>query len=124
MEAPTTVLLSEIFSQHLKHNYIIHILQGYHIIRYYRYVDNILIIYNKQTTQIQNTLEELNSIHNTLKFIMEPEKRKIFLDITLINQGKIEFDIYRKPTTINYLNHQSSCKPLEHKLGGVKYLIN
>jgi hypothetical protein len=39
-------ILAEIFLQHLEHKYIVNILQRHHIIDYYRYVDDILFIYN------------------------------------------------------------------------------
>lgn len=55
----------------------------------------------------------------------EKEKKLHFLDTTLINQGKkIEFDIYRKPTTTDHLIRQNSCHPYEHKIAGKKCLIN
>jgi hypothetical protein len=75
METPTSAILPEIFLQHLEHNQIIHILQ-HTIIRYYRYVDDILIIYINQSTQIQNTLNKFNSIHTALKFTIVKEKDK------------------------------------------------
>jgi hypothetical protein len=117
MGTPTSAILSESFLQYLEHNHIIHILQKHNIIGYYRYADNILIIYNIQITQIQNTLNEFYSTHNVLKFTMETEKeRKLnFLDITLKNKGKkTEFNNYRKPTNTDHLIHQNSCHPYEH----------
>jgi hypothetical protein len=55
MGAPTSAILAEIFIQHLEHNDIIKILQKHHIIDYYRYVDGILIIYNEDHTNIEDT---------------------------------------------------------------------
>jgi hypothetical protein len=127
MGAHTPAIFSEIFLQHLEDNYIIHILHRPHINGYYRYAENILTTHNKQTTKIQYTLEEFNSIHNTLKFTVRPGKeRKLnFLDITLINQGnKIEFDIYRKPATTDHCIHRSSYHLLEHILAGIRCFIN
>jgi hypothetical protein len=43
-EPPTSAILVEIFVQYLEHNHIINILQNCHIIDYYRYVYDILII--------------------------------------------------------------------------------
>lgn len=55
---------------------------------------------------------------------METEKKVKFLDISLIHQSKkIEFDIYRKPTTANDLVNQSPCHLLKQKLMIIKYHI-
>jgi hypothetical protein len=86
-----------------------------------------LIIHNEETTQIQNTLEEFSVIQNKLKFTVESEEeRKLnFSDVIHTIQGnEIEFDIYRKPTTIDRLIHQISYHPLEHKIAGLEFLKN
>jgi hypothetical protein len=44
MGAPTSAILAEIFIQYLEQNYILQTLQKHHILDYYRYVDDILII--------------------------------------------------------------------------------
>jgi hypothetical protein len=44
MGAPTLATLAKIFMQHQEHNYISKILQKHHVIDYYRYVDNMLIV--------------------------------------------------------------------------------
>jgi hypothetical protein len=38
--------------------------------------------------------------------------------------NKLNFTIYREPTSTNILIHNSSCHPIEHKLAGINYLIN
>jgi hypothetical protein len=63
MGAPTSAMLAEIFIQYLEHNGIINILKEHHITDYCRYVDDILIIYNEDYTNIDDTLKEFNSIH-------------------------------------------------------------
>jgi hypothetical protein len=63
MEAPTSSLLSEIFLQHLEHNYILHILTKHTILAYYKYVDDILVVYNCNNTNIITTLLEFNNLH-------------------------------------------------------------
>jgi hypothetical protein len=54
MGVPTSAIFSEIFIQYLEHTIIHKILIKHQIIDYYRYVDNILIIYNSERTNIQN----------------------------------------------------------------------
>jgi hypothetical protein len=57
MGAPTSAMLAETFIEHMEHKYIYPILNTQQIIAYYRYVD-ILIIYNKKKTNIEETLKD------------------------------------------------------------------
>jgi nucleoside-specific outer membrane channel protein Tsx len=70
MGAPTSAILAEVFILYLEHTTIIDILTKFQIIDYYRYVDDILIIYNTRTPNIDNTLCEFNKIHPKIKFTM------------------------------------------------------
>jgi hypothetical protein len=83
MGAPTSAMLAEVFIHYLEHTRIIDILKEFQITDYHRYVDDILIIYNTHTTNIDNTLEEFNKIHPEIKFTMEKEEN-----------DKINFQIY------------------------------
>jgi hypothetical protein len=87
MGALTSAILAEAFIQHLEHNKIIKILNKHQIIDYHRYVDDILIVYNKNITNINNTLYECNTIHPKIKYTMETEKHKTlnYLDLTIMN---------------------------------------
>jgi hypothetical protein len=60
--APTSRFLAEIFIQHLKHTSINNILKKHHTIDCFTYVDDLLIIYNKDSTNFENTLADFNSI--------------------------------------------------------------
>jgi hypothetical protein len=62
MGAPTSAILADTFIQYPEHTVIYQILKKHQIIDYYRYVDDILIIYNEQHTNIQSTLDEFNII--------------------------------------------------------------
>jgi hypothetical protein len=68
MGAPTSAIIAEVFIQYFEHTTVIDILKKFQIIEYYRYVDNILIIYNTRITNIHNTLNEFNNIHHKFKF--------------------------------------------------------
>jgi hypothetical protein len=127
MGAPTSAVLTETFMQCLEHTIIMNILKKHQIIDYYRYVDDILLIYNAQTTNINNTLNEFSVIHPKIKFTMEEEQNnKInYLDITTIKtHNGVQMGIYRKPTTTDHIIHNDSCHPYEHKKATVSYLIN
>jgi hypothetical protein len=72
-KSPTSPILAEIFIQHLEHNHIANILKRHHIIDYYRYVDDILIIYNEDYFNIEDTLAEFNSIHPNIQYTIEKQ---------------------------------------------------
>ncbi|XP_021935838.1 uncharacterized protein LOC110837712 [Zootermopsis nevadensis] len=127
MGAPTSSILSEIFLQYLEHNNIINILNKNHIQYYSRYVDDILIIYNTEKTNIQQVLNEFNNINQNIQFTIELEQNNTinYLDLTIIRKTKrFEFKIYRKPTTTSTIIHASSCHPFEHKQMSINYLLN
>jgi hypothetical protein len=127
MGAPTSAILAETFVQYLEHTVIYQILKKHQIIDYYRYVHDILIIYNKQYTNIRNTHDEFNNIHHKIKFTMEQKSlNKInYLDLTITREhNKLTFNIYRKPTTTDSIISSDSCHPNEDKKSAIKYLIN
>jgi hypothetical protein len=125
--APTLVILAEVYMQHLEHTSIADILNKHQIMDYYRYVDDILIVYNKQKTNIINMLEDFNAIHPKLKFTMEQEtqNRINYRELTIKkNQNELNFEIYRKPAATDLILRNTSCHPYEHKKSTVNYLYN
>jgi hypothetical protein len=85
MGAPSSSILSEIFLQHTEHPHLPRLTQKHNIINYFRYVDDILLIYDSSLTNIQAILEDFNSIHPNLTFTGETEHENSlnFLDITI-----------------------------------------
>jgi hypothetical protein len=47
MGAPTSAILAEVYIQHMEHKQLYPILTRHQIMGYFRYVDDILIIYNQ-----------------------------------------------------------------------------
>ena len=96
-----------------------------HIIKgYYRYVDDILVVYTGNTTNIHTVLDEFNSITPKLEFTLEEEQNgKInFLDFTIVKTHKgLSFDIYRKPTTTDIIIPKNSCHPFEQNTAAIGY---
>ena len=113
MGAPTSSIFSEIYMQYLEHTKIFDILTKHKLVAYFRYVDDILILYNEKTTNIQEIMDMSNNISPTLTFTMETENNPInFLDITIQKRGhEINFNIYRKPTTTDTIIPYDSCHP-------------
>ena len=91
-----------------------------------RYVDGTFVIINKNS--IQNFLNHLNTIENSIKFTIKKEADHTlpFLD-TLVRRNKhddFSSSVYRKPTNSNrHLNFRSD-HPLEHKQSVVRSLID
>jgi hypothetical protein len=126
MGAPASSFLSEIFIQYLEHNYILRTLRKHNTV-YYRYVGDILIVYNCENTHINATRLQYNSLRRKLQFTIENEynSRLNFLDLIIDRaQDHLQFGIYRKPTATDILINGNSCHPVEHEMSGVKYLIN
>jgi hypothetical protein len=126
MGAPTSIL-AETYIQYMEHTQIYPILIKQLIIAYFRYVDDILIIYDQNKTNIDHTIKEFNKLQSTINFTTEKEERESinFLDLVIHRNGKnSEIAIYQKPTQTDIIILNSSCYPYEHKLSGIIYLVN
>jgi hypothetical protein len=126
MGAPTSAILSEIYLQQLEHTMTVDILIQNNILGYFRYVDDILIVYNNQLTDIHKVYSDFNSLVSTIKFSMETETdSKInFLDITTQKASdRFSFSIFRKLTATDIIP-RDSCHPTEHKHAAIRFLLN
>ena len=85
MGAPSSGILSEIFLQHIENLHITHLTQKHEIIKYFRHVDDMLLIFDSNHTNIQDILTDLNTIHPNVHFTAETEhNNKIkYLDISI-----------------------------------------
>ena len=84
---------------------------------WYRYIDDIFIVWNHGQDTWNEFANYLNSFHPTIKFTSEISKTSVsYLDTTVsVINGKLETDLYTKPTdTFNYLLW-SSCHPHKTK---------
>ena len=127
MGAPSSGTISEIFLQYIECNSILPILIKHCILGYYRYVDDILILYDSSNTHIQSILKDFNIIHPNLNFTLETETNNQlnYLDITIHRTNtNLKFNIYRKPTFTDTIIPYDSCHPPEHKNAAIRYLYN
>jgi hypothetical protein len=105
MGAPTSATLSEIYLLFLGHNNICNLLNVHQILGYFRYADDILILYDLRNTDIDKTLLHFNKMHPSLKFTTEKGKNKIrFVDITINRERE-------KPTFLMYLPKTYHYRP-------------
>jgi hypothetical protein len=112
--APTSGLIAEYFLLNFEHIHLTTLADKHRIIKYFRYVDDILLIYDSDHTDTQKVLDDFNTVHPKLKFTAETESdNKInYLDIT-IHKTPIGWktSIYRKPTFTDMIIPFSSNHP-------------
>jgi len=127
MGTPASSILSEVYLQHMENTTIHELLKKHRIEGYFRYIDDILIVYNDDNTNIYNVLEDFNNLAPKLKFTLEEEQKNQinFLDITIKkNQKGLSFEVYRKPTITDIIIPNDSCHPNEHKTVVIRYYRN
>ena len=82
---------------------------------WYRFVDDIFLIWEHGEEKLHNWVKYLNNAHSTKKFTLEYSKKEInFLD-TMVKknkENKLYTDLYTKKTDTNsYLNYKSAHPP-------------
>ena len=127
MGAPSSGIISELFLQHIEHTHLDHLTMKHKITNYYRYVDDILVIYDSDHTDIQAILKDFNTIHPKLAFTAEGEtnSKLNYLDIT-IQRTNTDWrtSIYRKPTFTDTIIPYTSNHPTQHKYAAIRFLYN
>jgi hypothetical protein len=126
MGSPISGTIAEIFLQHLEHIYIRPLIETKRILFYIWYMDDILIIYDTETTNHNYLTQYTNTMHTNLQFnpTLKSNGYINFLDLTIIRRSThIEIDIYQKPTTTDTTIHFTSIHPKEHKLAAYRYHI-
>ena len=127
MGAPSSGILSEIYIQNMEHTKIYNMLIQHNILGYFRYVDDILIVYNENATDILMVHKLLNQINPSIKFALETENNHSinFLDVSINHRdNQFTFNIHRKPTTTDIIIPADSCHPPEQKYAAINYMIN
>jgi len=108
MGSPVSGTVVEIFLQYLEHMHIKSVLDSKQILFYDRYIDDVLIIYDTESTNQDTLTRYTNSIHENMQFNPTQESNDSinFLDFTIVRGiFHLEIDIYRKPTTTDTTIH-------------------
>ena len=85
---------------------------------WFRYIDDIFMIWTAGLDNLKIFIDYLNNIHPTIKFTSSHSSTNVsFLDVnvSLTNAGNISTDLYTKPTDKHQHLLYSSCHPLHTK---------
>jgi len=85
MGAPISSIFSEVYLESLQNKEVYYLLIKHNVTGYFRYVDDVLIIYDTSKSNIHVILDDFNKLAPKLKFTLEEEtNREInYLDITI-----------------------------------------
>ena len=111
----------------MEHVHLARLSTKHKIIDYFRYVDDILLIFDSNHTDIQTILNDFNAIHPKLKFTAEIETdNKInYLDVTIHRTPTDwKMSIYRMPTFTDTIIPYTSNHPTQHKFAAIRFLYN
>jgi hypothetical protein len=90
----------------VEHKQIYPVLIKQQINGYFRYVDDMFIIYDQNKTSIENTHSKFNKRQPFIKFSTEKVLRESisYLDLTIHRENKnLKFSVCRKPTQIDII---------------------
>jgi hypothetical protein len=124
---PTSSIISEIFLQHLEETKLVPIIHKLNLTKYLHYVEDILIIYDNQHTDINTITHEFNTLYSNIHFTHEDEHNKHinYLDTTIQRHNSlISLSVYRKPTYTDSIIPYDSNHPTQHKYAAVRFLYN
>jgi hypothetical protein len=95
---------------------------------WYRYVDDIFVIWPHGHDKLTEFLNHLNGLHKKIHFTMETEKdgHLPFLDIDIYRKtdGSLGHNVYRKPTHTNLYLQQNSHHHLANKQSFLTSLVH
>ena len=97
------------------------------IINYFRYVEDILIIFDPNHSIIQAILADFNTLHPKLQFTAETEKDNAinYLDVNIHRTPSgWKTAVYRKPTFTDTIIPYTSNHPPQHKYAAIRFLYN
>jgi hypothetical protein len=127
MGAPTSGIIVELFLQHLEDTHLTHLSKKHKIAAYFRYVDDILLIYDSHHTDIINTQNDFNKIHPNVKFNAKTESNNrincLYITIHRTPTNWVT-SIHRNPTFTDTIILYSSNHPAQHKYAAIRFLYN
>ena len=104
---------ANLFMAHFEETYIYPRIKGKSLL-YLRYIDDIFLIWKGSRLELVNFINEINSVHKTIKFEVDFSKTKVnFLDttVTMTSNHILTTSLYQKPTDRHNFLHQKSYHP-------------
>ena len=126
MGAPSG-LIAEFFLQHADNRHLARLSHKHRIIDYFMYVDDILLIYDPNHSDIHSIQTDFNALHPNLHFTAEVERDNTinYLDISIHKTPhELKASIYRKPTFTDSIIPYTSNHPTQQKYAAVRFLSN
>lgn len=127
MGSPLSGIMADIYMNYIENKIYNTILNFDGSIKWYRFVDDVLIIYNHNNITIDQILNISNNINANIVFTKEIETDNLlnYLDIAITRtSSKLETAVFRKGTTTSHVIHHDSCHPAEHKQAAFRCYIN
>ena len=108
---------ADLFMGNFETRKIYPLIEGKHLC-YYRFRDDIFMIWTGGESALKKFLEDVNKLHDSIKFESKySRERSDFLDITIniTSERTLSTTLYRKPTDRNAYLHYNSYHPLKQK---------
>ena len=103
---------ANMFIDHFERKYINPLIEGKSL-TYFRYIDDIFLIWTGTKNEFDQFFKDLNEKHPSIKFVYKASKdRIVFLDTAIyLHNGKLQTKTYRKETDRQYYLHIKSGHP-------------
>ena len=85
---------------------------------WWRYIDDIFLIWPHSREELDSFISRLNQAHNTIKFTSDISETSVnFLDVKISKDihGRLTTSLYTKPTDAHLYLHYSSYHPIQQK---------
>jgi len=127
MGASSSGIIFEIFLKYFEHAHLPILAHKHKLVNYFRYVDDVLLIYDDLQTDIHTIISDFNSFHPNLQFTKEKEQdnKLNYLDITIHKTPiSVNTGVFRKLTFTDTIIPYTSNHPPQHKYAAIKFLYN
>ena len=86
---------------------------------WWRYIDDILLIWEHGGESLKVLIEQVNMFHSTIKFTVKYSKEEVnFLDVNIkLVDGDLKRDLFVKSTVTHQFLNTISCHPCHFKKG-------
>lgn len=100
MGSPVAPSVANVYMASVEDNFIINSKYRAHVECWYRYVDDIFMLWSGTENQLEEFMSHINSIHSLLEFTLTKDTQEIcFLNVKVIKEvDTFRTTLYSKPT--------------------------